>query len=79
MESPKRERGQSPEIEALLDSALDSANALEVREKVLSHFGYPTDLNASPAPLITPEHSEVLREAVDRWNKMHPISDETTS
>lgn len=54
---------------ALRDNIMHSESAMEVRDKVLSHFGHATELNPNPAPRISELQQAVLAEAVGRWNK----------
>lgn len=52
----------------LRESVLGCKSAVEVREKILSHFGFPTELNQDPSPVLTELQKAILADAVTRWN-----------
>jgi hypothetical protein len=52
----------------LRESVLGCNSAVEVREKILSHFEFPTELNQDPSPVLSEVQKAVLAEAVTRWN-----------
>ena len=52
----------------LRESVLGCNSAVEVREKILSHFEFPTELNQNPSPILTGIQNAILAEAVTRWN-----------
>ncbi len=52
----------------LRENVLGCKSAVEVREKILSHFDFPTEFNASPSPILSELQKAVLAEAVGTWN-----------
>lgn len=52
----------------LRESVLGCKSAVEVREKILAHFGLSTELNQDPSPVLTELQKAILADAVTRWN-----------